>query len=215
MGIPVLVLGKSGSGKTTSLRFFAPKDVGVINVLGKSLPFKSDLKPVTVSNYAKVKQILVASKVKSIVIDDAGYLITNQFMSGHGAGKGNAVFELYNSMADNFWNLIRSVQMDLPDDKIVYFLMHEDKNDYGEIKPKTIGKMLDEKVCVEGLFSIVLRSMKIDGRYVIKTQTDGLDVTKTPMGMFDKEEIENDLKFVDNAIREYYNFEGDETNEDN
>jgi hypothetical protein len=82
--------------------------------------------------------------------------------------------------------------------------MHEDKNEFGEIKPKTIGKMLDEKVCIEGLFTIVLRAECKDGNYIFHTKTDGLDVTKTPIDMFSEEEIDNDLKAVDATIREYY-----------
>ena len=94
----------------------------------------------------------------------------------------------------------------MPADKIVYFMMHEDKNDFGDIKPKTIGKLLDEKVCLEGLFTIVLRCMTNgQGQHVFTTQTNGLDVAKSPMGLFDSIEIDNDLKAVDTAIREYYN----------
>ena len=70
--------------------------------------------------------------------------------------------------------------------------------------------MLDEKVCVEGLFTIVLRAMKKDGRYIFRTQTDGLDVAKSPIGMFESEEIDNDLKLVDDTIRSYYNISAQE-----
>jgi hypothetical protein len=125
-------------------------------------------------------------------------------MMGHGENKGNAVFELYNSLADNFYKLIKFCQEKVADDKTVYFVMHEDKNDFGDIKPKTIGKLLDEKVCVEGLFTIVLRAECLNGEYIFHTKTDGSDVTKTPMGMFDKETVENDLKAVDATIRDYY-----------
>jgi hypothetical protein len=206
VGIPVLVIGKSGSGKSASLRNFKSSDVGVINVMGKPMPFKSDLKPYPTTDYAKVQLALNSGKVPSIVIDDAGYLITHEFMSRHSnTGKGNAVFELYNDMADKFYSLIRSV-LEMPADKIVYFMMHEDKNDFGDVKPKTIGKLLDEKVCLEGLFTIVLRCMTNgQGQHVFVTQTSGFDVAKSPMGMFDSIEIDNDLKAVDAAIREYYN----------
>ena len=92
--------------------------------------------------------------------------------------------------------------------------MHEDKNDFGDIKPKTIGKMLDEKVCVEGLFTIVLRSVVENGKYLFKTQTSGFDVTKSPIGLFQAEEIDNDLYAVDQAIRTYYNIESKEVPDD-
>lgn len=145
----------------------------------------------------------------SIVIDDAGYLIVNMFMKGHSnTGSGNAVFGFYNKVGDSFWNLVEFVKS-LPEHKIVYFIMHEDKNDFGDVKPKTIGKILDEKVCLEGMFTVVLRSVMESDRYVFKTQTNGLDVCKSPIGMFDASEIDNDLKIVDAAIRDYWELKGD------
>ena len=208
MGVPVLIIGKSGSGKTTSLRNFVRGQIGVINVLGKNLPFQSNLQSKTTDDYTKIKEMMLgAQNTKSFFIDDAGYLITNAFMRGHGGGKGNAVFDLYNSIADNFWNLILFISNELPNDMIVYVVMHEDKNDFGDVKPKTIGKLLDDKVCVEGMFTIVLRSLKEDGKYIFVTQTDGFDVTKSPLGMFDHEKIDNDLSIIDQKIRSYYHIE--------
>ena len=207
MGLPVLILGKSGSGKSTSLRNFKPGEVGVINVLGKPLPFRGSgtLNPVTTDDYGKIIAILKAAKADSIVIDDAGYLMTNMFMRGHAStGAGNMIFSFYNDLADRFWQLVRVVVEKLPPERIVYFMMHEERSDSGGVRPKTIGKMLDEKVCVEGMFTIVLRSVSKDGKYPFRTVTDGMDVAKTPMGMFDADEIDNDLKSVDAAIREYY-----------
>ena len=204
MGIPVILMGKSGSGKSSSLRNFP--EAGIINVLGKELPFRNPPKTYITDDYEKVLSALYTSETKSIVIDDAGYLMTNQFMRGHSSqGAGSTIFNFYNDIGDKFWNLIMFIKNKLPNDKIVYLLMHEDKNDFGDIKPKTIGKMLDEKSCIEGKFTIVLRSMYSCGKYVFRTKTDGFDVTKTPIEMFEQEEIENDLKMVDDTIREYYN----------
>lgn len=208
MGVPVLIIGKSGVGKTASLRNFNKDEIGVVNVLGKPLPFVNDFKSITTDDYAKIKQTLLNSTVNTLVIDDANYLMTNQFMRGHGAGKGNAVFELYNQIGDNFWDLIRFVQLQLPEEKIVYLFMHEDKNDMGDIKPKTIGRMLDEKVCIEGMFTIVLRAIKEEGQHYFTTQSDGFDVSKTPMGMFDAPKIENDLRNVTEVIKKYYKLGG-------
>lgn len=209
MGIPVLLLGKSGSGKSASLRNFQPGEVGIINVLGKPLPFKGKLPSVVTDSYDMVYAVISKSKTDSIVIDDAGYLMTNQFMRGHAStGTGNAIFLFYNDLGDRFWSLVRFVVEQTPENKIVYFIMHEDKNDFGDIKPKTIGKMLDEKVCVEGMFTIVIRSVLSNGKHVFKTQTDGFDVCKTPIGMFEQSEIDNDLKLVDTTIREYYELGG-------
>jgi hypothetical protein len=141
---------------------------------------------------------------KTIIIDDASYLITNQFMKNHSsAGKGNGVFSLYNDIGDQFWQLIEFIKA-MPPEKIVVIIMHEEQNNFGQLKPKTIGKMLDEKVCVEGLFAIVLRSIYKDGNYWFRTKTDGSDVTKTPMGLFDKELMPNDLSVIIKNIQEYY-----------
>lgn len=176
------------------------------------MPFKNvnELKTVDTDNYADIKTVLEKSKAKSIVIDDAGYLITNQFMRKHSnAGGGNAVFSLYNDIADSFWSLTEQIKS-LPNDKVVYIIMHEDKNDFGDIKPKTIGKLIDDKVCLEGLFSIVLRAKKVDKNYLFFTQSTDNDVAKSPIGMFDELFIENDLKLVDNIIREYYGIKNKE-----
>ncbi len=204
MGLPILIMGKSGSGKSTSLRNFK-EDIGIINVLGKPLPFRNNLPAVTTDDYRKIKKIISESQANSIVIDDAGYLMTNQFMKGHAStGKGNAIFEFYNDLGDSFWGLINYIVNEVSANKIVYLMMHEDKNDFGEVKPKSIGKVLDDKVCIEGLFTVVLRAVKENGKFYFKTQSDGFDVAKSPLEMFSEEKIDNDLKFVDDTLREYY-----------
>lgn len=205
MGIPVLIMGKSGSGKSRSMKNCVGKDFGLIRVINKPLPFKGRIPGGASSDYDGIKKSVKSPNwPKSIVIDDAGYLITGQFMDGHSTtGKGNAVFGLYNQLADDFYRLIKAIQDDAPDDRIVYVIMHEDTNDYGDIKPKTIGKLLDEKVCLEGMFTVVLRSVKTD-RYVFVTQSRDGAVSKAPDDMFETVEIDNDLLMVDNTIREYY-----------
>jgi predicted AAA+ superfamily ATPase len=205
MAAAVLLIGKSGSGKSASLRNFEKEELAVINVENKPFPFKKSFDSIKATDdYAVIKKCLSSTAKKSIVIDDASYLITNQFMRGHSsAGKGNGVFALYNDLGDQFWRLIEHIKS-LPDGKIIYVVMHEEQTDFGVIKPKTIGKLLDEKVCVEGLFTIVLRAVFLDGAYVFKTRTDGSDPCKAPMGMFDSEYIPNDLKAVDAFIRAYY-----------
>ena len=207
MALPVLVMGKSGSGKSASLRNMQ-ETTFVINVNNKPLPFKNNanLKVMSCDEYLKIKSSLRAAYDKGIkvaVVDDSGYLMTAKFMAGHRESKGNAQFNLYNEIGDNFYSLIRFINDDLPKDMIVYMVMHEDKNEMGESKPKTIGKLLDDKVCVEGMFTIVLHSMKLDGKYVFANNTDGLDVTKSPIGMFEDIYIDNDLQEVTNKIREY------------
>lgn len=205
--IPVLIIGKSGSGKSASLRNMPTKGTVVVNVLGKPLPFKSDLKVVQCDDYAKITAAINKGNFERCIIDDAGYLITNQFMLNHAAGGGgNSVFTLYNQMADHYWSLIRGIQTAKGNAR-VYLMMHEDKNDMGDVKPKTIGKLLDEKVCLEGMFTICLRAMLDNGRHVFTTQSDGFDVAKSPMGMFENEVIDNDLAAVDDAIVAYYDID--------
>lgn len=201
----MLIIGKSGSGKSTSLRHFEEEEIGLINVSRKPLPFRKKFtSTANTDDYNTIMNCITKTTKSSIVIDDASYLIVNQFMKGHSnAGSGNAVFGFYNKVGDSFWGLIEFVKS-LPDNKIVYFMMHEDKSENGDIKPKTIGKILDEKVCLEGMFTVVLRCMKDDKRHIFRTQSDGNDVAKSPMQMFEELEIDNDLKFVDESIRSYW-----------
>lgn len=208
MGLPVLIMGRSGSGKSASLRNFK-EDVFVVNVNQKPLPFKNNehLKVKNCDDYLIIKQSMVAAQqkgIKVIVIDDAGYLLTKKFMDNHRQMKGNSQFDLYNEIADNFYSLIKFIINDLNDDMIIYVVMHEEVNDLGYSKPKTIGRLLDDKVCVEGMFTIVLHAMKLDGKYVFAVNTDGLDVTKSPIGMFETDYVDNDLQMVTNIIKEYY-----------
>lgn len=211
MSIPILIIGKSGSGKSASLRNFKAEEVDVINVESKPLPFRNNFVTINTDDYRAVCKAIKNSKKKVVVVDDAGYLITNAFMRGHASqGAGNAMFNFYNQLADNFWKLItyiKSMDKDEDKDKIVYIIMHDQKNDYGDIRPKTIGKLLDDKVCIEGMFTICLRSMVQDGRFVFRTRSDGFDVTKTPIDLFDTEEVDNDLRMVDEKIRDFYGLE--------
>lgn len=206
MAIPCLLIGKSGAGKSTSMRNCVNDEKwNLIKVLNKPLPFRGNIATGVTDDYQKIIAWLKGSKANSIVIDDAGYLITNQFMRNHSTNKvGNAAFAMYNDLADRFWNLTQFIINGLPADKIVYVIMHEDEDANGNIKPKTIGKLLDEKVCIEGMFTIVLRCVIRDNKHLFVTQCDGGAVSKSPIGMFESLEIDNDLKIVDKAIREYY-----------
>lgn len=214
MATPVLIIGKSGAGKSTSMRNCANNDDwNLIRVLNKPLPFKGKINGWNTDDYQQVSKCIAASKAKNIVLDDAGYLITNHFMRGHAScGGGNGVFTLYNNIGDYFWNLIQFI-INLPNDKIVYVIMHEDKNDFGDIKPKTIGKLLDEKVCIEGMFTIVLRCIEESGKHLFVTQSADGAVSKSPIGMFEDLTIDNDLLLVEKAIREYYELDEKESEE--
>ena len=215
MSIPVLVIGKSGSGKTYSLKNFKPDEVGVISVEKGRLPFKSDIKTIKVPkdptkgeardaaqlNAAKYSWIMNAirnAKAKSIVIDDSQYLLVNELFD-RTYEKG---YDKFTSMAAKFRDLIHFVNELDDDQKIVYFLHHSETDTDGREKVKTIGRMLDEKLTVEGCFDIVLYCS--DHKFF--TQSNGQSTAKTPEDMFELE-IPNDLKAVDIAIRDYYGIE--------
>lgn len=206
MGVPVILYGKSGSGKSRSLKNFGEDEIFYVNVERKLLPFKKNFKyTAKTENAASIMEQLQKMPTKTAVIDDATYIMVNTFMREHGKGlKGNAVFDLYNKIANNIFDIFECVKNDLPDDVIVYIIMHEDSNDYGETKIRTIGKLLEDKVQPEGIVTICLRCVSKDGKHFFRTVTDGNDITKTPEDMFSDNEIENDLKLVDTTIRDFY-----------
>lgn len=208
MGESVLIYGRSGSGKSRSLYNFNEDEVFLVQTIKKRLPFRKQFKYTLVSdNVLTIMAQLQKMPLKVAVIDDAGYLMTNEFMKRHGK-KGANQFDLYNDIADNFWSLLDSVKA-LPDDVIVYFIMHEASNDYGETKLRTIGKLLDDKVCLEGMCTVVLRCVIENGQHFFLTQGTGADISKSPEGLFDELKIPNDLKAVDSAIRNYWGIGGE------
>lgn len=205
MGEPIIVYGKSGSGKSRSLKEFAEDEIFLVNVLGKRLPFRNQFKYVLKSRkYKTIQSQLEKMPCKIAVIDDAGYLQTSTFMACHSNPKsGSSTFDLFNQIGDDFWNLMLFVKEKLPDDVLVYILMHEISNDSGEVKVRTIGKLLDEKVCLEGMVTICLHCLTDGQRHYFRTQGGTMDIAKSPEEMFPLE-IDNDLKMVDKTIREYW-----------
>lgn len=206
MSILCMIYGQSGTGKSTSLRNFKHEEVAVINVSGKSLPFRGNIKPYNSDNYQKIMSAISQTERKSIVIDDSTYLMVNEFMR---TAKQTG-YQKYTDMAVSFNQLIEFAAA-LPDDKVVYFMGHSDQSDDGREHFKTIGKMLDNYVTVEGRFTIVLKTVVQDGRYMFSTQNNGQDTVKSPMGLFDSALIDNDLKAVDRAIREYWEIGSNES----
>lgn len=200
MGIPVLILGESGSGKSASLRNFDPEDVSIFNVAAKPLPFRKKLPSRSTSDYGVIMQGIQASAKKSFVIDDSQYLLCfESFAKAKEIGYGK-----YTDMALHFYDLVQFVIRQTPPDVIVYFLHHtETAENTGKIKAKTMGKMLDNQLTLEGLFSIVLMCYTDGKKHIFATQSDGKTTAKSPMDMFPAE-IDNDLKAVDQAIRAYY-----------
>lgn len=202
MAIIVMVYGQSGTGKSTSLRNFEPEDVTVINVSGKPLPFRKKLPTWNTDNYLAIMSGIHKMNTPSIVIDDATYMLVNEFMRNAKV----TGYQKYTDMAQNFFNLVEEA-LHLPDDKIVYFMGHSDQMDDGREHFKTIGKMLDNYVTLEGKFTIVLKTIVKDGNYMFATQNSGMDTVKSPLELFSELYIPNDLKEVDTRIREFYGME--------
>ena len=207
-----MVMGESGSGKTFSIKPFPPEEVGVLLCEKPRLPFKKAFKTYKVKNLVNDKdQVIRQAQVvysvlskptkKVYVIDDSQYLMVNEFfdrMTEMG-------YQKFTEIGSHFRDIVHLVNDSLPDDVIVYFLHHSDEDSAtGKIKAKTIGRLLDDKLTLEGAFDIVLRSMVLDGQHVFRTQSNGLDTAKSPEEMFSALDIPNDLCAVDAAIRSYY-----------
>ena len=201
MGVPVLVLGASGSGKSASLRNFNPEEIGIYNVASKPLPFRKQMLVVNHVSYDRIMASLKANKLKCYAIDDSQYLMAfDLFDRVKEVG-----YQKFTDCAKKFYDLIQTVINKTSDDTIVYFLHHTERADDGHIKAKTSGKMLDNQLTLEGLFSIVLLADTDGKEHNFITQSDGFTTAKSPMDMF-APVIPNDLKAVDTAIREYYEF---------
>ena len=210
MGVPVLILGESGSGKSCSLRNFEPGEVGIFNVASKPLPFRKKMRMLNEAKYQEIMAVLVKNQSKCYVIDDAQYLMAFSLFD-----RANEVgYKKFTDTAVDFYNLVQTVIKLTSEDTIVYFLQHIERDDTGRIKAKTAGKMLDNQLTLEGLFSIVLLCEAKGEEHYFVTQSDGTSTAKSPMGLFDSLKIDNDLKMVDDAIRNYYEFgKGDENND--
>lgn len=201
MAIPVLILGQSGTGKSYSMKNFDEDEILLISVQKSLLPFRKKFKEVKVTDkYAEISKAMESTKKKVIVIDDTQYLMANEFMR-RATERG---YDKFTEIAFNFWDLIVQEVNSLPADTIVYLLCHTSTDENGVEKMKTIGKLVDEKITPEGLFTIVLKTAVSDGNYAFVTQNNGKDTVKSPEGMFDTYAIKNDLKYVDEKIRNYY-----------
>lgn len=220
MSITTLILGESGSGKTASLRNFKPEEVALIQAVKKPLPFRATgWKPFVAvdmqDNQGNWKsahqwmQIAMKSAVKQgkkiIIIDDFQYLMSTEFMN-RAYEKG---YDRFTEIAHHAWSVI-GYATELPDDVRVYILSHTTSGEDGTVRIKTIGKLLDEKICLEGMVTIVLRTAVMDGEYRFRVVNSGSDTVKAPMCMFTSETIENDLKAVDNVIVDYYGIKTEE-----
>lgn len=204
MATAVLIMGESGSGKSASLRNFAPNEISVFNVTNKPLPFKQGkmkIPKIDNATYSDIANALAKPTKRAYVIDDAGYLLSfEMFKRANETG-----YSKFTDMAKNFFDMLDFINTKLPNDVIVYITMHtEDDSEMHKTKAKTIGKMIDQNLNLEGLFTIVLRAMQTEDGYKFVTRDDMISTAKSPMGMFDNDIIDNDLKEVDRIIREYY-----------
>lgn len=201
--IGVLLMGASGTGKSTSLRNLPADETAIINVTNKPMPFrnKNGLTIVNCNNYEKMIKAIINTKKRIIVVDDSSYMMTFENFD-KATQKG---YDKFTTMAVNYYNLIE-VPKKCDGEKIIYFVTHEEIDENGVSHPKSIGKMLSQQLVIEGLFSIVLRSMQKENQYVFQTHNDGTSVCKSPIDMFENDFIPNDLAEVDKVIREYYGF---------
>ena len=218
MSIPVIIMGESGTGKSTSIRTFGEGEVEVINTMGKIMPFfkpkvhQVNVPQIAASHNNALKVDIVRSWLmkhhehKAVVVDDAGYLITEMFMRWTvGDEKMADQFGVYKEIANRMWLLFQRVIEDGDVDRIVYFVFHEETDNFGKVDLLTVGKLLNEKIKIRGLVTMTLQSAKEGDRYVFHTNNG--NPAKSPMGLFDEETIDNDLKFVDSRVREAYGYE--------
>jgi ABC-type dipeptide/oligopeptide/nickel transport system ATPase component len=225
------IVGETGSGKSTSLRNLNPAHTFIINVTGKPLPirgWKRLYKPLTqgtdkkfegnlynTSSVDKIAQVLklisaTMPHVKQVIIDDSQYLMAFEAMD-RATDKG---YEKFTQMAQHFYSVLKEA-MAMRDDIKVFILAHSENTGDAlnpSYKIKTLGKMIDNMITVEGLFTYVLFTAKITNdegviQYKFITNSDGTTTAKTPMGCFDELLIDNDLQYVFNKIDEYNNEE--------
>lgn len=204
MGIPVMILGESGSGKTYSIRNFDPEKVGIFSVRKGTLPFPEgkNFKICKKADYDVIYKVLRKPTMKAYVIDDSQYLMVNEyFRKANDAG-----YAKYTSIGKNFSDLLEFIAYQVPDDVIVYFLHHTQQTNDGKVKAKTVGQMLDNYLTLEGCVDVCLLCQTDGTNHFFLTQSDGMNTAKSPEGMFDLK-IPNDLAAVDARIREYWGIE--------
>lgn len=201
MAVSCMILGVSGTGKSASMRNCKSDKFALVNVAKKPLPFKGNFdERYDGDSYQEAVNFMKKCKAKSIIIDDAQYLMGNEFMR-RVTERG---FDKFSEMAQNMWKLLNFINQDLPADKIVYLLGHIERDQDGNEKFKTMGKLIDQCINVEGTCTIVLKTHVADGQYSFLTQNSGHDTVKSPIGMFPSFAIDNDLNYVDEKIRNYY-----------
>lgn len=220
MSNSVLILGESGSGKSTSIRTLPPEQTLIINVIGKPLPFrgfKGKYHPLSAdgkegnyytsddpSKIARLLKFINESRldIKYIVLDDYGYTITNSFMR-KASQRG---YDKFQDIGSDAFNVLEAVAS-LRDNLFCFVMMHTEIDTHGKYKPRTVGKMIDQYICIEGKFTYVFTALVQDGRYRFLTNSDGFHLAKTSLGLFPELFIDNDLKLIADTITAYNNDE--------
>ena len=210
MSYSALILGESGSGKTCSLRNLDPAKCLLIHPLRKPLPFRNqgwrektrdnpDGNIYVTSNPEFILTAMRRSRADIIIVDDWQYILANQFM----ARRNEKSFDKFTAIGGSGFDIAKT-SSELAENKRVYVLAHTQTDEFGRVRIKTLGKLLDDKIVVEGMFTTVLRTAVENGNYLFSTQTNGSDTVKSPMGMFSEQFIENDLAAVARTICEFY-----------
>ena len=208
MSIAAFILGESGAGKSTSMRSMNPTETLLIQAIKKPLPFRSSGwkylskeggNILVCDQSAQIIAAMHKTQRPIIVIDDFQYILANEFMRR----TDERGFDKFTDIGKHAWDILCAASS-LPDHVRVYILSHTETSESGRVKAKTIGRMLDEKITIEGMFSIVMRTSIINGQYLFSTKNNGSDTVKTPLGLFDADHIDNDLAAVDAAIVDYY-----------
>ncbi len=208
MSIAAFILGESGTGKSTSMRSMNPTETLLIQAIKKPLPFRSSAwkylskeggNILVCDQSAQIIAAMHKTQRPIIVIDDFQYILANEFMRR----TDERGFDKFTDIGKHAWDILCAASS-LPDHVRVYILSHTETSESGRVKAKTIGRMLDEKITIEGMFSIVMRTSIINGQYLFSTKNNGSDTVKTPLGLFDADHIDNDLAAVDAAIVDYY-----------
>lgn len=212
MGYPILILGESGTGKSASLRNLDPQKTLLMQTIRKPLPFRSvGWSPIdrngsgnvaVTDNWQRIINGIASAQnfgKEVVIIDDFQYLLANEFMRR----SNEKSYDKFTEIGYHAWSVMMAAQEQGGNCR-VYFLSHTQIDDTGHTKAKTIGKLLDEKITVEGLFSVVLRTAVTDQGYFFSTKNNGADTVKSPIGLFDSSRIDNDLAAVDQQIKNYY-----------
>lgn len=220
MSYACLILGESGTGKTCSLRNLDPKNTLLIQPVRKPLPFRStgwkEIKQkgdgnniLVCSNPQAIINCMHASPFDVIVVDDWQYILASMYMAARNV-KG---FDKFTEIGGAGFDIAKAAS-ELGENKRVYVLAHTTSDEFGNTRVKTLGKLLDDKIVVEGMFTTVLRTHVENGRYLFSTQNSGSDTVKSPMGMFSEQYIENDLAAIDRVICDYYGITNEKETEE-